>query len=634
MLARYARWWGKIADIGFQVRQRQSEGWRWSTLVFVVVWLGSVSDGYAQQLQHAIRAGGDVSEESRGIAVDADGVSYVIGSFSGSATFGAGEPRETILTSMGTNVFIAKYEHTGRLVWASQVEGDFSEGSDIAVDSAGQSYVVGVFQGTVTFGAGELHEQTLVSANIAFFIAQYDPDGRLLWATDTTGGEIQSSGTGRSPSIAVDTVGNASVTGAFLGMVIFGAGETQETTLASAGGQDIFVAQYDNTGRLVWAVRAGGADADGGSGIAVNLDGDSYVTGSFQGAAVFGSGEAQEKTLTSVGDGMFVAKFDPDGHLVWATEAEAENIGSSGLAVDQTGNSYVTGAFRGTVTFGLGEAHETTFSNVSGLDIFVARYDADGHVVWAARVEGSGFALSLGIAVDLTGNSYVTGGFLGALTFGAGESRETTFTSSAKEADMFVARYDAAGHLMWAARTGGTDVEAGSDIAVDGGGRSYVTGIFSGAVTFGAGQQQKTTLTSAGDTDMFVAVFANVDDPCATAQPTRGCTVNGKPQQLCVGDPSRAANTIIGTSGSDVIIGTLGKDTLKGLGGDDLLCGAGGNDSLNGGDGDDILISGEGNDSLTGERGQDTLDGGAGKDKLNGGPDADTCTGGESVKNC
>ncbi|MBI3248893.1 MAG: hypothetical protein HYZ50_20520 [Deltaproteobacteria bacterium] len=85
-------------------------------------------------------------------------------------------------------------------------------------------------------------------------------------------------------------------------------------------------------------------------------------------------------------------------------------------------------------------------------------------------------------------------------------------------------------------------------------------------------------------------------DPCETATPTLGCTVNGVLNQPCVGGPGN--DVIIGTSGDDVIFGGAGNDKLWGKGGDDVLCGEAGNDSLFGGKGDDTLIGGDGTDKL------------------------------------
>ena len=111
------------------------------------------------------------------------------------------------------------------------------------------------------------------------FVAQYAPDGTLLWARSAGGG---GSGHDHGAGISVDAAGNALVTGHFEGSATFGAGEANETTLTGAGGHDIFVTQYAPDGTLLWARSAGGGWG-GGLGIAVDAAGNALVTGVFSG---------------------------------------------------------------------------------------------------------------------------------------------------------------------------------------------------------------------------------------------------------------------------------------------------------------------------------------------------------------
>ena len=96
-------------------------------------------------------------------------------------------------------------------------------------------------------------------------------------------------------------------------------------------------------------------------------------------------------------------------------------------------------------------------------------------LVWAKRAGGTRTDLGRGIAVNGSGNSYVTGKFSLSATFGPGETNETTLTGAGLD-DIFVAKYDASGDLVWAKRAGGTSGDGGVGIAVDGSGNSYVTG--------------------------------------------------------------------------------------------------------------------------------------------------------------
>jgi len=157
------------------------------------------------------------------------------------------------------------------------------------------------------------------------------------------------------------------------------------------------------------------------------------------------------------------------------------------IAADAAGNSYVTGYFRSTVAFG-----SASLTSVGGEDLFVAKLDPDGAVVWATRAGGTGLDKGYGIATDGQGNCFVTGHFLGTAIFG-----NTTLTAVGN-VDVFIAKLDASGAFVWAKGFGGTAGDLGQGIAADALGNSYVTGNFSGTVAFGA-----TTLQSPSD-DVFI----------------------------------------------------------------------------------------------------------------------------------
>jgi hypothetical protein len=377
--------------------------------------------------------------------------------------------------------------------------------------------VTGTFEGTATFGSGEENETELTAGtagNPDTFVAKYDRDGRLLWARQAAGTVSNALG------IATDGLGNSYVTGLYVGKAIFGEGEANETELTDAGAEtpcpscrpdvrpaDIYLAKFDRNGLLVWATRAGGTSADVVRGIAT--DGrNSYVTGTIAGTATFGSGEKNETELTAAGAGSntFVAKYDRNGRLVWAKLAGRTR--GIGIATDGLGNSYVTGDFNGTATFGDGENNATELTAAGGGDAFVAKYNRYGRLLWAKQAGSTSNDAGSSIATDGRGNSYVTGRFSDTATFGAGEDNETDLSATGSSGDAFVAKYDRSGLLSWATRVAGTDFAQGTGIATDGPGNSYVTGSFRGTATFGAGEANETDLPAAGRLgDAFVAKY-------------------------------------------------------------------------------------------------------------------------------
>ena len=367
---------------------------------------------------------------------------------------------------------------TSDWLWAQRAGGtDGDNGWAIAADNSGNTYVTGYFKGTLTFG-----DTTINSVKSNIFVVKLDGNGDCLWATSA---EIASyAGQCTGYGIAVDSADNVYVTGQFSGTVIFGS-----TTLISlgayGGSNDILAAKLDSAGNWLWAKRVGGIYDDKGACIVLDSAGNAYLSGFFQETATFGS-----TTLTSSsGWKIFVAKLDSSGNWLWAKQAGGTNSSMSrAIALDSSGNIYLTGNFNGTATF----ASTDLFSN-GGWDIFVAKLDANGNWVWAQKAGGTDWDDGYSIAVDSSSNIYLTGKIYGTVSFG-------TIPLTSSGTDIFVAKLDSNGNWLWAKRAGGTGEDCGYGVALDGAANIYLTGCFKNTATFGT-----IPLTSSGDFDIFVA---------------------------------------------------------------------------------------------------------------------------------
>lgn len=314
----------------------------------------------------------------------------------------------------------------------------------------------------------------LLAALLLLFVTGAARAQQVDWAK-TSSSYLNPGASAEGYGIAVADNGESVVTGTFQGTVLFGRNEPNVTSLTSMGNADIFIARYAADGTLRWVKGVGAAGGDGGWQVALDGYGNSYVVGHFVGRATFGTG-ANARTLTSSGSGdLFLAKLDPAGNFLWVQQAGGSVDATPGIAVTADGSSYVTGSFAGTATIALGAAHAITLNSRGDRDLFVARFDADGGLLWVNQAGGAAFDSGRGIAVDRQGYSYVTGMFADTATFDSTTTQAMTLTSSGGN-DLFIARYTAAGELVWVRKAGGSSNDYGQGIAVDGAGTSTVTG--------------------------------------------------------------------------------------------------------------------------------------------------------------
>jgi len=439
-------------------------------LIILFILLIITTSVFAQpSWQWATKAGGCDYDRGYGITIDDNRNTYVTGYFDGLATFGS----YYLTSDVSTDIFVAKMDANGSWQWATKAGGcDYDEGRGITIDNTGNTYITGCFDGLVTFGSYSL----ISDGGKDIFVAKMDSNGSWKWATKA-GGSSFDGGWG----VTIDDDRNIYVTGFFRETATFGS-----YSITSDGDSDIFVAKMDSNGSWQWATKAGGSFNDGGKGIIIDDDANTYIAGIFKGTATFGS-----NFITSDGDyDIFVAKMGSDGNWQWATKAGGNDWDDGeGITIDDDRNIYVTGFFRETATFG-----SYSITGDGNGDIYVAKMDSNGNWQWAAKAGGSEFDRGEGITIDDERNTYVTGSFFGTSTFGS-----YSITSDYSY-DIFVAKLDVNGNWQWVTKAGGCGINAGLGITIDEFENTYVIGDFDGTGTFGSYY-----ITSYGDDDIFVA---------------------------------------------------------------------------------------------------------------------------------
>jgi hypothetical protein len=364
--------------------------------------------------------GGNASDAATGVSVDSGG-NVVVTGYQGSSLvdYGAGN----LGTRGGNDIFIAKYSSgTGGHIWSKTVGGTAADAATgVKADGSGNVFVTGYMSASssgVDFGGGALFS----AGGADMFLVEYSSTGAHVWSKRFGG-----SGTEMGTGVAVDGSGNVVVVGIFEGTINLGG-----SSLTSAGGRDLFVAKFSPVGQHLWSKRFGGTSAEDVRGVAVDGAGDVLLTGQFLGSINFGG-----SSLTSAGnEDIFLAKLSgASGGHVWSKRlgSTAPDAGY-GVAVDGSGNVAITGFFAGGVDFGGGAILAQVY------DIFVAKYSSAGAYLSARRYgDPAGlFESQYGdaIAMNGSGNVYITGHFVGTLDFGAGKTATSLFAGGS---DAYVA---------------------------------------------------------------------------------------------------------------------------------------------------------------------------------------------------
>ena len=389
-----------------------------------------------------VQFGTTARDKVDGVVADSAGNVYVAGSTSGTLTG----------TSLGSDdAFVRKYTSTGNVAWTRQFgTSSVDVGTGIAVDNAGNVYVVGYTDGSL---AG-----TNAGGNDAF-VRKYTSTGSVAstWQFGTAGQDTPH-------AVAVDSTGNVYV----VGDTDADLGDT------NAGGYDAFVRRYTTTGSVGWTSQFGTTGDDSPLGVAVDNAGHVDVVGSTTGS-LFGTSSGQTDA--------FVRQYTSStGAVAWSRQYGTSNADHGyGVAVDSSGNIDVVGQTGGILA-------GTTIGNIDG---YVRQYTSSGDVSWTQQYSAGTYDVDFayGVAVDSSGNVYVGGGTAGAFD---GFSNQGQY-------DAYVRQYTSGGTLGWTHQEGTAGEDVVFAVATDSSGNVYAVGRTNGAFT---------NYTNLGDDDMFIMTDA------------------------------------------------------------------------------------------------------------------------------
>ncbi len=367
------------------------------------------------------------NDRGHGIAVDSSGNIYVAGYTAGALD---GE------TNSGSDdIYLTKYNSAGTRQWtrlAGTTGSDQSGWGAVAVDGSGNSYVTG-------YTSGNLDGETNAGGSDAVLI-KYNSAGTKQWTR-----LLGTAGSDSAWAVAVDGSGNIYISGFTDGNL---GGET------NSGGTDAFLAKYNSAGTLQWTRLLGNATLTYSYAVAVAGSGNIYISGMTRGSL---DGE----TNAGIQD-IFIAKYNTSGTRQWT-----RMLGSTvfdycyGVAVDGTENVYAAGQ-----SYGNFDGVTNTDGSGTTEDVFLVKFNSSGTKQWSVFHGGTGSDVASGLAVDTSGNIYITGN----------TNADLDGQTNAGGHDLFVMKYDSSGTRSWTQMLGTASGEYGRSIAVDTGGNAYLTG--------------------------------------------------------------------------------------------------------------------------------------------------------------
>jgi uncharacterized repeat protein (TIGR03803 family) len=482
-------------------------------------------------LAYSTYLGGSDYDVGGAIAVDASGNAYIAGTTPSSDFPTTAGASQTKYGGGGSgccgagDAFVTKLSPGGSaLVYSTYLGGTENDNaSAIAVDARGNAYVTGFTQSfnfPATPGAFQTSRRS-IHGNA--FVSKLGPKGSALLYSTFLGG---SGGGDGAFGIAVDASGNAYVTGPTYSFDFPTTPGAFQTTCPSCSYGSGFVTKLNAAGAdLLYSTFLG---VDFPRGIAVDASGSAYVTGetgssdfpitrgAFQ-TTLAGEEDAFVSTLNTAGSALLYSTYLGGG--VPAAGGEALNLGS-GIAIDTSGNAYVTGSTYCTDFPTTTGAFQSTYGGTPCCgplpNAFVSKFNTRGSaLLYSTYLGGSGGSGGSGIALDAANNANVTGNAFGTGFPTTPGAFQTTFGGNR---DAFVSKLNSTGSaLLYSTYLGGSGAENGSGIAVDASGNAYVTGVTESSnfpVTPGAFQ-----IALGGQADAFVAKISMANVPSVVWTP-------------------------------------------------------------------------------------------------------------------
>lgn len=456
------------------------------TFVSILLQIGFSYTVQSQNLDWVKMFGGDYLDRSNAIELDKAGNVYTTGIFSTTVDFDPG-PGVFELTKQGGyfDCYVSKLTSEGEFVWAISFAAEGNcEGYEIEIDVEGNLYIVGDFLGRVDFDPGPDTFELYTSNPNAGFIVKLSGDGDFIWAKQLDFGALFNVST-----LDSDKEGNIYFSGLFADSIDLDPGP--ETHILSNPGnvQDFYLCKWTGEGQFIWGKHYY-SSGDQNKQTVFLSSGFIYFSGSFTGVLQIPDEPGVQRYSNGHYD-LFISKLTLDGHLEWIKTAggEGEDVCNT-LTADTLGHVYIGGYFQSTVDFDPTNL-ETELTAVNGSDVFVAKFDDFGDLIWVRQFQGdSEFKSAQSMIKGEYNNLIVSGKFRNFLDVDPSSNQHMLNADTSNRS--FIVSLSEDGHFQWAFNTGGWNtpiMSSGERLALDSLGNLYYTDYFLGTVDFDPGPE-------------------------------------------------------------------------------------------------------------------------------------------------
>ncbi len=326
--------------------------------------------------------GDDIISE---VSFDAAGNVFVVGEHTSTASFGG----TSFINNEGKNAFVAKLDPNGEVIWSRSIGNEEdAKFTSLHIDGQGNVFAYGEFGGNLN-----LDGNSLVSTDVkSLFLLKLNNAGVVVWAK-SMGKQFDN-----SSDVWVNSVGEAVITGGFLGRLILG-----NDTLFSKGLSDVFISKLNANGDFIWAKSFGGTQVDNCFSIIGDADNNIYCAPVYNGTMLLGG-----NTFVSNGAwDVLAAKFSPQGDHIWSNSfGGSDHDRSNDIQLDASGNLLVSGWFQDTMQVG-----PSNLISKGAYDVFVATISPAGIPLVGHSFGGSLIDIGAGLGIDAADNLYISGSF-------------------------------------------------------------------------------------------------------------------------------------------------------------------------------------------------------------------------------